>query len=100
MTNAQMTAEAEYKPTSLSIISQHEAILRGMERYGRMYPMLAIHAYGITKLSTRIGEIERKSGLRFDRQRVDAVTRYGRKCHYMQYTVPEGKTVSDFRKTI
>ena len=52
----------------------------------------------ITKLATRISEIEHKCGKRFQREAMYRTNSEGRKVRYnTKYTVPAGLTIEDFR---
>ena len=65
-------------------MNQHERILDYIDRFGSITPMEAFMDLGITKLSTRIGEICR-AGHRIERKVEFAENRYGQKVHYMRY---------------
>ena len=65
-------------------MTQHERILEYMDRFGSITPMDAFMDLGITKLSTRIGEICRM-GHKIDRKTEFAQNRYGQKVHYTRY---------------
>lgn len=65
-------------------MTQHDRIVRYCELNGTITPMEAFTELGITKLSTRIGELERR-GVKFNREREKSKNRYGEECVYMRY---------------
>ena len=65
-------------------MTQHERILEYLDRFGSITPMDAFMDLGITKLSTRIGEIC-KAGHQIDKKIEYTQNRYGQKVHYMRY---------------
>lgn len=69
-------------------MSQHARIIEYMELFGSITPMQAFTDIGCTKLSTRIGELERE-GYKIGRERVKATNRFGEKCSYMRYWLEE-----------
>ena len=69
-------------------MTQGERIIKYLEDYGSITPMQAFSDLGITKLSTRIGELERV-GYRFTHQPVKSKNRYGEDTRYMMYKKEE-----------
>lgn len=69
-------------------MTQHERIIDYMERFGSITPMDAFVDLGITKLSTRIGELIH-DGHDIDKEKVTARNRFGEKCSFMRYTLRE-----------
>ena len=67
---------------------QHERILRFMDEHGSITPMEAFSELGITKLSTRVGEMI-ASGIKIEKQREKGTNRFGEKVNYMRYTKGE-----------
>lgn len=65
-------------------MTQNARIIQYLEEVGSITPMEAFSELGITKLSTRIGEIER-TGVSISRQFVEGKSRYGDKMRYMRY---------------
>lgn len=65
-------------------MNQHEKIRAYMERNGSITPMDAFIDLGITKLSTRIGEMER-NGEKITHEREKGKNRFGEKVFYMRY---------------
>ena len=65
-------------------MTQHEQIIAYLEEYGSITPMEAFSELGITKLSTRIGELVR-SGEDIKREMVNAQNRFGDPVHFMRY---------------
>ena len=65
-------------------MTQHERILRYIDDFGSITPYDAFMDLGITKLSTRIGEIIRR-GDRIEKKSETGVNRYGDKTHYLRY---------------
>lgn len=64
---------------------QHERILAFMDRHGSITPMEAFTELGITKLSTRVGEMI-ADGIRIEKQRVKGKNRFGETVNYMKYS--------------
>lgn len=67
---------------------QHERILRYIDQHGSITPMEAFSELGITKLSTRGGEMIR-NGEKITKHRETGKNRYGEKVTYMRYTKGE-----------
>ena len=67
---------------------QHERILQYMDVHGSITPMEAFSELGITKLSTRVGEMI-ASGIKIEKQREKGRNRFGEKVSYMKYTKGE-----------
>ena len=67
-------------------MTQAERIMEYMKTNGSITPMQAFRYLGITKLSTRIGEMIR-AGEDIDKQMVSKKNRYGEKTHYMVYSL-------------
>jgi len=65
-------------------MNQYERILDYINRFGSISPMEAFNDLGITKLSTRIGEM-RKDGIEFDQKWETRKNRYGETRRYMRY---------------
>ena len=65
-------------------MTQRERILKYLDDFGSITPWDAFFDLGITKLSTRIGEIIR-SGHKIEKTLVYTRNRYGEKVHYMKY---------------
>ena len=65
-------------------MSQHQMILDFVRQNGSITPMDAFYHLGITKLSTRIGEMERR-GIHFEHKPEPNVNRVGRPVIYMRY---------------
>jgi hypothetical protein len=69
-------------------MTQGERILDYMAEVGSISPFEAFFDLGITKLSTRIGELKR-SGIKIKQERISGKNRYGEKIHYMRYQLEE-----------
>jgi hypothetical protein len=67
---------------------QHERISDFIDRHGSITPMEAFTELGITKLSTRVGEMIR-NGEKITKHRETGKNRYGEKVTYMKYTKGE-----------
>ena len=65
-------------------MTQGERIVKYLKDFGSITPYEAFSELGITKLSTRIGELE-KRGVEFEREYVGGKNRYGEPVHYMKY---------------
>ena len=63
---------------------QHERILQYLDEFGSITPMEAFSDLGITKLSTRIGEMIRK-GVKIEKTMEVSKNRFGEKVSYMRY---------------
>ena len=70
--------------------TQHARIKQYIEDFGSITPMQAFIDLGITKLSTRIGEMERK-GYKVKREMQNGKNRYGEPTHFMKYSKIEEK---------
>lgn len=66
-------------------MTQHEMIRNYIDDYGHITPMEAYGYLGITKLSTRVGEM-RRAGYNIDGEMVTGENRFGAKVRYMRYT--------------
>ena len=67
---------------------QHERILGFLDEHGSITPMEAFTELGITKLSTRIGEMI-ENGISIEKQREKGKNRYGETVTFMKYTKGE-----------
>jgi hypothetical protein len=65
-------------------MNQHDRIRQYLDDFGSITPMQAFFDLGITKLSTRIGEMIR-SGDKITKTMVTKENRYGEKRHFMMY---------------
>lgn len=65
-------------------MNQHQLILDYLDQHGSITPAEAFTYLGITKLSTRIGEMIRR-GVKISKKTVSAPNRWGRMCRYTQY---------------
>lgn len=70
-------------------MTQHELILDYVNEFGSITPMEAFSELGITKLATRIGEIERGGEITFNHTRVTRENRYGKPVTFCRYTLKE-----------
>ena len=71
-------------------MNQHERIYHYLKDFGSITPFQAFADLGITKLSTRIGEMKRK-GIKIRSEMVSAKNRYGDKTEFMKYWLGEEK---------
>lgn len=67
-------------------MTQKEAILDYLRHNKLISPMIAFSELGITKLATRIGEIER-DGIQIYKAMRTGKNRYGKLTHYMIYSL-------------
>ena len=67
--------------------TQAQRIVEYINEFGSITPMQAFADLGITKLATRISEMQ-ADGMRFDKEIVATKNRFGEKCHYMKYSLP------------
>ena len=68
---------------------QKELIMDYMRVHGSITPMEAFSDLGITKLATVISKMIRKDGIKIVKTPVASVSRYGRPCHYMKYSLED-----------
>jgi hypothetical protein len=71
------------------MMTQREAIIDYIDKFGSITPMEAFADLGITKLATRVSEMK-KDGIILKHEVVKGKNRYGRPMHYMRYSFPEG----------
>lgn len=71
--------------------TQHNLIKKYIETFGAITPMQAFSDLGITKLSTRIGEMERLYGYRVKREMVSGANKWQEPVKYMKYSKIEGE---------
>jgi len=65
-------------------MTQHQRILSYLDDHGSISPMEAFTELGITKLSTRVGELIR-SGHKIIKNKACGTNRYGETQYYMRY---------------
>ena len=65
-------------------MNQHQRIIQYINDFGSITPMQAFSDLGITKLSTRIGELI-KEGYNIVKEYVSGLNRYGEKVWFMRY---------------
>lgn len=65
--------------------TQKVRIIKYIKEFGSINPMQAFMDLGITKLSTRIGELERENGYSFKREKGKGKNRYGEICYFTIY---------------
>jgi hypothetical protein len=70
-------------------MTQQEAILDYINRFGSITPMQAFSDLGITKLATRVSEMK-KDGITLKHESIKCKTRLGRTTHYTRYSFEEG----------
>lgn len=68
-------------------MNQYERIVAYVKRFGSISPMEAFNDLGITKLSTRIGEMEQSGQYEFNRKYETVNNRFGEPVRYMRYTL-------------
>lgn len=96
-TDKQRQAQAEYAPDVRTLKGQRDRIIDYIAEFGSITPMGAIHRFGCTKLSTRIGEIEKRCGHAFVRTSDLVFSRTGRKTRVRRYAFAKGLTADDYR---
>ena len=69
-------------------MTQKQAILEYLNRFGEISPMDAFADLGITKLATRISEMK-KDGLCFKTETIKSKNRIGKTVHYCKYKLEE-----------
>ena len=69
---------------------QHERILAYINLHGSITPMEAFSELGITKLSTRVGEMI-ENGVSIKKEREKGKNRYGETVTFMRYMKGEQK---------
>jgi len=70
-------------------MTQHDLIINYIKQHGSITPYEAFLYLKITKLSTRIGEIERKGTARFKRKMIRSKDSFGDETSYMRYWLEE-----------
>lgn len=70
-------------------MTQHEMIIDYVKEFGSITPMDAFMDLGITKLSTRIGELEKYGIAYFNHDRETRNNRFQKKVSYCRYTFKE-----------
>lgn len=84
-TKGKLLCNRHYPQRKENQMSQHERILDYINTFGSISPMEAFNDLGITKLSTRIGEM-RADGINFNQEWEIRKNRYGEKVRYMRYS--------------
>jgi len=103
MTKEQTTAQVDSSPSRAEKKTQHDRIMDLISENGEISNWGAIHDVRLhcTKLSTRIGEIERQCGHGFARERITWIDEDGKSHHLgTRYTIPRGLTVEDFNAAL
>lgn len=90
-TKTQKAAQANFKPEQLYLTGQKRKIVEWIQENGSITPMEAWDEIRCTKLATRIGEIERRSGYSFNREKVKTGD-----TSFMRYSFPRGLTAIHF----
>lgn len=67
--------------------NQKVRVLQYIDRYGSINPMQAFTDLGITKLATRISELQSEYGYEFVKKIVKSKNRFGEPCRYMEYSI-------------
>lgn len=71
-------------------MTQKERIYHYMKDFGSITPYQAFTDIGVTKLSTRIGEMI-KLGINIEKEKITVKNRYGDETEVMKYTLGEEK---------
>ena len=71
-------------------MNQKERIYHYMKDFGSITPYQAFTDIGVTKLSTRIGEMI-KLGIKIEKEKITVKNRYGDETEVMKYTLGEEK---------
>ena len=69
-------------------LTQCERILRHMNDYGTIDPMVAIKEYGCMRLASRISDL-RQQGIAIGRRMKTSKNRYGEDVHFAEYFLIE-----------
>ena len=69
-------------------MTQHDYIKAYIDDFGSITPMEAFADLGITKLSTRICEMDREQKI-YKREMIQGKNRYGKPIRYMKYSLLE-----------
>ena len=67
-------------------MTQQDRILKYMADFGSITPMEAFSDLGITKLATRISEMQ-KDGIKIRKEPVKSRNRFGDKTRFMKYSL-------------
>ena len=70
-------------------MKQQERILAYIDEFGSITPMEAFADLGVTKLATRVSEMQ-KMGIKFDKEMMCTRNWYGEMVHYMRYKRAKG----------
>lgn len=101
MTTEQMEAQGAYAPAPTEARTQHARILDAIAEQGFITKWGAIYSTTLhcSKLSTRLGEIEDKAGIKFCREMIYHTDSRGHRHKVgMKYWLPAGVSVQDIRK--
>lgn len=93
----QRQAQAEFTPQGGVLKGQRDRIIEHIAQFGFISPAAAWLRFGCSKLSTRIGEIEKRCGHTFVRTSVECISRTGRKTRVRNYKFQKGLTEADYK---
>ena len=99
-TDKQRQAQAEFAPRERELKGQRDRIIEHIEQFGFISPAAAWHRFGCSKLSTRIGEIEKRCGHEFVRTSVECFSRTGRRTRVRNYKFQKGLTAQDYKQLV
>ena len=71
-------------------MTQGERVLEYLKDHDTISPMEAFSKLGITKLATRVSELQ-KDGYTFKKEWCDSKNRFGERVRYMVYSQPKKK---------
>lgn len=71
-------------------MTQSKRIIEYIKRFNSISPIEAFRDLGITKLATRISEMQ-KEGIQFNKEYVKSKNRFGETVYYMRYSFPKGE---------
>lgn len=78
--------------------TQKEAITNAVFNCRKLTTLDAVQMFGTTKLTARISEIEKKYGIKLERNWVQFVTRYGTTGYYFEYQLNKKKYADQIKK--
>ena len=76
-------------------MTQKEAVLQYIEKYGSITPKQAIEDLGITKLATVISNLRLKDGVEIKKESVKVKTRYEKSTVIKRYSFPSKEEIKN-----
>ena len=70
-------------------MTQKTAVMEYLRTHDSITPMEAFSELGVTKLATIVSDLIRHDNAKIIKRSVKIKNRYGRPCHFMQYSLEE-----------